>query len=241
MKKINCIIADDEPLARNVIKNHISRLERLQVVAVCTNGAEAFSAMRERYADLIFLDIQMPQVSGLDLLRTVRKRPAVIITTAYKEFALDGFDLNVLDYLVKPISFERFLQAIDKYENWITPGHNDRVQVLTDTSLVSSEPFIYVKTEKERVKIELQEILYIEGIKDHIRINTLNDGIVTYQTLNYFEERLPDSLFLRIHRSFIIGTNHINSFSASKIKIGDASFTIGRTYLRKVAERLQNL
>ncbi|MBB5638353.1 DNA-binding LytR/AlgR family response regulator [Pedobacter cryoconitis] len=241
MKKINCIIADDEPLARNVIKNHISRLERLQVVAICTNGAEAFRAMKEIYADLIFLDIQMPQVSGLDLLRTVTKRPAVIITTAYKEFALDGFDLNVLDYLVKPISFERFLQAIDKYENSINPGLSDYPRTLTDTNLVSSEPFIYVKTEKKRVKIELQEILYLEGIKDHIRINTLNHGIVTYQSLNYFEERLPDNLFLRIHRSLIVGINHINSFSASKIEIGEASFPIGRTYLKKVAVRLQNL
>jgi DNA-binding LytR/AlgR family response regulator len=241
MKKINCIIADDELLARNVIKNYISRLEQLQIIAICANGAEAFMAMRETQADLIFLDIQMPQITGLELLRTVKNRPAVIITTAYKEFALDGFDLNVLDYLVKPISFERFLQAIDKYENWVTPGQHTSSPITKDPDLLSSEPFIYVKTEKRRVKIELKDILYLESVKNFIQITTPDVTIVTYQTLNYFEERLPDSHFIRVHRSYILGINHIKSFTASEINVGAIKVQIGRTYLKEVAKKLKSL
>jgi len=237
LKKINCIIADDEPLARDVIKRHISQLERLHIVATCANGLEAFTAIKSTQADLLFLDIQMPNLTGIELLRTVKNPPAVILTTAFPEFALEGYELNVIDYLLKPISFERFLKAIDKYETWVNPGSQSNI-VLQQTLADRIEPFIYVKADKKMVKIFLKDILYIEGLKDYIKIHTTGNEVVTYQSLTYFTEKLPAGLFMRVHRSYIVALAHINSFSAIEINIGDAAIPIGTTYAREVGKQL---
>ena len=238
MKKINCIIADDEGLARDVIKRHVSQLERLNVVAVCANGIEVFSAIRNTQADLLFLDIQMPQLTGIDLLRTVKNPPAVIITTAFPEFALEGYELNVIDYLLKPISFGRFLKAIDKYESWINPGHNHTSPATERESIGRIDPFIYVKADKKMVKILLKDILYMEGLKDYIKIHTLQGRVITYQTLTWFAEKLPADHFMRVHRSFIVAISHISSFSAIEINIGATAIPIGSTYAREVAQKV---
>jgi len=237
LKKINCIIADDEPLARDVIKRHISQLERLHIVATCANGLEAFTAIKNTQADLLFLDIQMPNLTGIELLRTVKNPPAVILTTAYPEFALEGYELNVIDYLLKPVSFERFLKAIDKYETWVNPGSQSNI-VVQQTLADRIEPFIYVKADKKMVKIFLKDILYIEGLKDYIKIHTTGNEVITYQSLTYFTEKLPAGFFMRVHRSYIVALAHINSFSAIEINIGDAAIPIGTTYAREVGKQL---
>jgi DNA-binding LytR/AlgR family response regulator len=237
MRKVNCIIADDEALARNIIKNHVGRLERLQVIATCTNGLEVYAAIKATNADLLFLDIQMPQLTGIELLRTVKNPPAVIITTAYGEFALEGYELNVIDYLLKPIPFERFLKAIDKYETWVNPGHLP--QPMPQPFAVSQgDPFIYVKSEKKMVRILLRDILYIEGLKDYVKIHMPEKQIVTYQTLSYFEEKLPAGQFMRVHRSYIVALGSIVSFSAAELSIGNTALPIGSTYSKEVAKRL---
>lgn len=238
MRKINCIIADDELLARNGIANYAAKLPRLNVVAVCNDGLEVFRAIRETNPDLIFLDIQMPQLTGIELLRTLKNPPAVIITTAYSEFALEGYELNVIDYLLKPISFERFLKAIDKYETWINPQFTHTLQSSPQGNMNLSESFIYVRSEKRLVKILLKNILYLEGLKDYVKINTSEQQVVTYQTLTYFEEKLPDHRFIRVHRSFIVALDHIHSFSGSELRVDTTIIPIGRTYLKDVVKRL---
>lgn len=236
MKKINCIIADDEVLARNVIAAYIGKLERLNIAAACTNGLEVYTAIKASSIDLVFLDIQMPQLSGIELLRTLKNPPAVIITTAYDEFAVEGYELNVIDYLLKPISFERFLKAIDKYETQIYPGTHQ--QTTQPTELINNEAFIYVKSDKKMVRIVLKEIMYFEGQKDYVKIITVNSQIITYQTLTYFEEKLPANQFLRVHRSFIVSLAHINSYSTSALTIQSATIPVGNTYAREVARKL---
>lgn len=238
MKKISCIVADDEPLARDVIKRHIGQLDRLNIVAMCANGLEVFTAIKNVQADLLFLDIQMPNLTGIELLRSVKNPPAVILTTAFPEFALEGYELNVIDYLLKPISFERFLKAIDKYETWINPGNNSSNAVIERTSPDRIEAFIYVKADKKMVKILLKDILYLEGLKDYIKIHTTYNQVVTYRSLTYFTEKLPADLFMRVHRSYIVGLAHINSFSAIEINIGSATIPIGTTYAREVGKKL---
>lgn len=238
MRKINCIIADDEPIARNGIRNYAVKLPQLNVVALCKDGIEVYKAIKEINADLIFLDIQMPHLSGIELLRTLKKPPAVIITTAYSEYAVEGYELNVIDFLLKPIAFERFLKAVDKYENWMNPELLPQLQHSPQGSLSSAEPFIYVKSEKRMVKILLKNILYLEGLKDYVKINTTAQQIITYQTLTYFEEKLADNRFTRVHRSFIVAFDHISSFSGSELRMGAAIIPIGRTYLKDVLRKL---
>jgi len=238
LKKISCIIADDEALARDVIKRHVGQLDRLSVAAVCANGVEVFTAIKNTQADLLFLDIQMPQLTGIDLLRTVKNPPAVIITTAFPEFAIEGYELNVIDYLLKPISFARFLKAIDKYELWVSPGHLPAVKGGQRDIFDRIDPFIYVKADKKMVKILLKDILYLEGLKDYIRIHTLHGQLTTYQTLNYFTENLPADFFIRVHRSFIVAAMHISSFTATEINVGKKAIPIGSTYSREVNQKL---
>ena len=237
MRMIKCIVADDETLARDVIKSHISKLDRLDVVAVCTNGLEVYTAIKRHKAELLFLDIQMPELTGIELLRTIKDPPSVIITTAYPEFALEGYELNVIDYLLKPIAFERFLKAVDKYESRINHGHTNN-QLSQFENLTHAEAFIYVKSDKRMVKIMLRDILYLEGLKDYVKIHTADSRVITYETLTYFEEKLPSGHFMRIHRSYIVSLDQISAFSASELSIGSTTIAIGRTYIKEVTKRL---
>jgi DNA-binding LytR/AlgR family response regulator len=236
MKKINCLIADDEEIARGIIESYVKQLDKLNLVAVCSNGVEVYNALEKNQIDLAFLDIQMPHLTGIDLLRTLKKPPAIILTTAFREFALEGYELNVLDYLLKPVSFERFLKAVDKYQSInnlkviddaIAPNKNDEAA------------FIYVRSDKKMVRVSLKDILYIEGLKDYVKIHLADKAIITYRTLTYFEETLSASQFLRVHRSYIISINHINAYTATQIEIGKAIIPIGNSYLKEVAKRLE--
>jgi DNA-binding LytR/AlgR family response regulator len=231
MKNIRCIVADDEELAREIMENYISKLNHLQLLASCSNGADVYNALKQNTADLLFLDIKMPQLTGIELLRTLKNPPLVILTTAYREYALEGYELNVIDYLLKPISFERFLKAVDKYE-FIT-GKADTA--LSNTVTHDPQAFIYVKSDKKMVRIILKDILFIEGLKDYVKIHTIDKEIVTYQTLTYFEETLPANRFTRVHRSFIISPEHISSYSANEIIVGKQQVPIGSTYASRVS------
>jgi len=237
MTNINCIIADDEVLARNVIINHIRKLDNLSVAATCANGLEVFSALKSVHADLLFLDIQMPELTGIELLRTLKNPPAVIITTAYSEFAVEGYELNVIDYLLKPISFERFLKAIDKFETRMNPPGTMEKAAATDDKN-PNEGFIYVKSDKKMVRIMLKDILFIEGLKDYVKIHTESGQVITHQTLTYFEEKLAADRFIRVHRSYIVSTNRINAYAANQLEIGKKIIPIGITYAKELFRKL---
>jgi DNA-binding LytR/AlgR family response regulator len=219
MNKIKCLIVDDEPLALDVLENYIQTLDYLELQSKCRNAIEALNLLRNSKVDLLFLDIQMPKLTGIDFLKCLQHPPKVVFTTAYREYALEGYDLNVLDYLLKPISFERFLFAINKYHalrrNETLPAAMPSVSIQPQ-----DEAFIYLKADKKMVKVYLKDIFYIESLKDYVRVKTKANEIVTYQKISYLEERLPDHKFLRVHRSYIIATDKIKSFNATSIEIG---------------------
>lgn len=238
MKKINCIIADDEALAREVITTHVQKVEHLCLVATCSNGVEVFNMLKTKSADLLFLDIQMPHLTGIELLRTLKNPPAVIISTAYREFAIEGYDLNAIDYLLKPVSFERFLRAIDKYELLKNPAHAKITGDMSDDRKDDSKAFIYVKSDKKMIRVLFKDLFYMEGLKDYVRVHTAGGSIITYQTLTYFEEKLSNNHFIRVHRSYIVSLNHINAYSTTQIEIGKVSIPIGSSYAKDVFKKL---
>jgi two-component system LytT family response regulator len=221
--KIRCLLVDDEPLAIQLLQKHIAQLDFFEVVATCNNAIKALEILNRQPVDLLFLDIKMPQLSGLDLLRNLRSQPKTILTTAYREFALDGFDLGVIDYLLKPITFDRFFKAIERYlsiTNKILP------EILS-----SSEPqFIYLKSGHKYFKVDIRDILYAESLKDYVQVHTKDKVITSKYKISDFEKELNGKGFLRIHRSFIINTQHITAITANDVEIGKIELPIGESY-----------
>ncbi len=233
---LSCFIIDDEPLAIEVIESHVSKIDGLEVKATFQNAVKAFQALRETEVDILFLDIQMPRLTGIEFLRMMKNPPKVVFTTAYREYALEGFELDVVDYLLKPISFNRFLKAVDKVFDLNTAG-NSSASSIEDHN---SKHFVFVPVDKKNVKICLNEIVYIESKRDYVLIKTLNKEVVTHQTLTYMEERLPKPSFMRVHRSFIINTHMIESWSNNEIELPDIQIPIGRTYKREALKVLNS-
>ena len=234
MNRLKCLIIDDEPLAQNVIENYLKNFSFIELIAKCENALSALEWIKKQKVDLIFLDISMPFISGIDFIKTLRNPPEIILTTAYKEFAIESYELNVLDYLLKPISFERFLKAIDKLENQTS----EVIKPVIDHT--ENDVFIYVKSEKKNVKILLKEILFIESLKDYIKIHLPDKIIITQVQISAIEQRLPDS-FLRIHRSFIIAKDKITAYTQHDLEIGKHQIPIGRSYKKIVSKNFNSL
>jgi DNA-binding LytR/AlgR family response regulator len=234
--KTRCLIVDDEPLARELIRAHVEKLENFEIVDQCGDAMKALNVLREKQVDLIFMDIQMPQITGIDFLKTLKHPPKVIITTAYREYALEGFELDVVDYLLKPITFERFLKSVNKYYQ-IT---QDEVQVITNSAAdrLTDESFIYLKENKKVVKIHLSEIRYIEGLSEYVQIFTEKRKIITKTSMAQMEEKLPSDSFLRIHKSFIVSIGKIEAFTANTIEIQGKELPIGRSFKNGVLSAL---
>lgn len=232
--KTLCLIIDDEPLARQLIHEHVNKVPGFEVAGECSSAMEAMAFLRAKHVDLIFLDIQMPQITGLDFLRTLTKRPKVIITSAYREYAIDGFDLDVVDYLLKPITFERFFKAISRFcqISEVPVVQND------NTNNPSSDLFVYVKENKRFVKITFSDIVYIEGFSEYIKIYTQDKRVITKLSLAWMEEQLPDDEFLRIHKSYIVALNRIEAFTANSIEVANKELPIGRSFKNSVARVL---
>lgn len=235
---MKCIIVDDEPLARQLIASYIERIEGLTLVKACANAIEAFEAVHALPVDLIFLDIEMPKVSGLDFLRSLKNRPKVILTTAYREFAFEAYDLDVIDYLLKPILFERFLRSLSKvYE--LGPSLSTFALHPTNTDAFNTKnPYIYFKEDREMVKVFLRDILYIESMKDYVKVKTKDRQIVSYQRISYLEEKLPEDKFLRIHRSYIIALDSVSAYTSNSVKVGATEIPIGRNFKLKALQLL---
>jgi DNA-binding LytR/AlgR family response regulator len=225
---MRCLIIDDEPLARELLESYIAKIEELKLIKSCGNALDAFSVLQEKSIDLIFLDIEMPQVTGIELLRSLRDRPHIILTTAYREYAFEAYDLDVVDYMLKPVTFERFLRGIGKIKQlkqYDTPGE---VTIPLNSSF--DDAYLYLKENREMVKVFLKDILYIESLRDYVRVKTVHREVITYQKISYLEQKLPQNKFLRIHRSFMVAVDKIISFSPSNVRINTTDIPIGRNY-----------
>ncbi len=200
---MKCIIVDDEPLAIEIVESYVKRIEELELVGSFRNAIAAFSYIQQNPVELIFLDIQMPKLSGIEFLKTLKNPPKVIITTAFRDYAIEGFELEVVDYLLKPIPFERFLKSVGKVLS-------SRMEAQPTPATGTVDPFIYFKVDKKMVKTRIAEILYIESIKDYVKVRTSDKEIITQQKISYLDESLPSNQFLRIHRSFIVNLDKID-------------------------------
>ncbi len=231
--KTKCLIVDDEPLAVEIIETYLQKLNEMEIIEKCSSAIEAFEILQKKNIDLIFLDIQMPELTGLEFLKSINNPPKVILTTAHRKYALDGFELDVVDYLLKPISFERFLKAIQKYYKTI----EDTFKVFSKNDS-EEDSFIYVKENKKVVKIYLYEIVYIESLKDYVTIHTETKNVISKISISLLQEQLPQDKFLRIHKSYIVSLSKINAFTSDSVEIGKKELTIGRTYKDSVLKTL---
>jgi DNA-binding LytR/AlgR family response regulator len=235
--KTRCLIIDDEPLARDLMRNHISKLDNFEIVGECSDAMKAMQKLRDTKVDLMFMDIQMPQITGFEFLKILKNSPKVIITTAYREYAIEGFELDVVDFLLKPITFERFLKSVNKYFEQVEE-ENAPAPIINGNS-PDEEPFIYVKENKRVIKVNLDEILYIEGLSEYVQIYTDKKKIITKTSLTNLEEKLPDNGFLRIHKSYIVSTSRIEAFTPHSIEVPGKELPIGRSYKNAVLSMLQ--
>jgi two-component system LytT family response regulator len=231
---IRCMVVDDEPLAREVLVRFIARVPSLTLVAECSNALQAMAILQQKEIDVLLLDIQMPELLGTDLLRILQRRPKVILTTAYPEYALEGYELDVLDYLLKPIQFERFLKAINK----LSPVPSVPAQP-PDTNQQPHEGYCYFRTDRKMTKVMLNDILYIEGMKNYVRIITQKQQVITKSSITAVEAMLPEAAFIRIHRSYIISKEKVAAFTNESVTVGTAELPIGQLFRNEVMKRLK--
>lgn len=231
-QKYKSVIIDDEPIAIRIIQEHLEKFENIECVQGFTKAIDAIEILNKQSIDLLFLDINMPGISGIAFLRSLTNPPKVIFTTAYRNFAVDAFELDALDYLVKPISFERFLKAINKFLS------QAEIIQLPERTEIQDKDYIILKSDKKNYKIKFDDILFVESLDNYIKVNTKDIAIVCYERLSGIEEELPNNNFIRIHRSYIINLSKIDVFTSAYVEIGDRKFTIGRNYKDEVLKRL---
>jgi two-component system, LytTR family, response regulator len=237
---MNCIIVDDEPLAQQVIEDYAITIPYLTVIAKCSSAFEAFDVLRTKKVDLIFLDIQMPNVTGIDFLNSLEYKPMIIFTTAFSEYALDAFNLNALDYLVKPIPFDRFLKAVNKAFDYYNLKNRGQ-ETVKDGNTSAPEKFILVKSDYQTQKVDLNEITFIEGLKDYIKIHLSNSKpVITLNSLRNMAEKLPADQFIRVHKSYIVALNKVDSISRNRIIIGETYIPIGDNFKDEFYALLKN-
>lgn len=233
MKKLHCLIVEDEPLAAEVLTDYVRQVPFLNFLSWCSDAVKAMQVLREQHVDVIFLDLHLPAIKGFELLKTLSHKPQIIITTAYHEYALQGYEWQVTDYLVKPIEFSRFLQATNKL---ITPV---ALQQPSFASSVKPSGYIFVTADKKQVKILFAELLFIESQKDYLKIVMKNKTLVTRQTMHEMEQLLPAGQFIRIHRSYLVSKDAIEKWDAAEIEISGQSVPIGRNYREEVLKLLR--
>jgi len=221
---LKCVVVDDEPMAREILISYINKTLNLDLIETFKNASEALVFMQENTVDVYFLDINMPEISGLTLAKIINKKSKIIFTTAYREYAVDGFKLQAVDYLLKPFAYDRFLEAVEK----ISP---------TSKMEITSSTFMFVRSERKMVKVDFEDILYVESLSDYVRILTAEKTIITRETITNLEEKLNKN-FIRIHRSFIVPLNKINSYTNEFIEINKKALPISRSYKESVLQKL---
>ena len=227
--QLNCVIVEDEPLARNLLTEYVRKVPSLNLIEACSSPIIALEVLRNNPIDVLFLDIQMPELTGISLLKVLQKRPLVILTTAYSEYALQGYELDVVDYLLKPITFERFLKAVDKVTLRLDSKKAPAVVAEKPPAAVE-QPFVFIKDGTKLVKVVFDDILYVEGLKDYVTIHLNNQKIVSLQRLKTLEEQLPPDKFIRVHNSFIVALRSIDVVHKNHVQIRNAQIPIGETY-----------
>ena len=237
MNTINCVIVDDEPVARNVLETFVAKIPNLELVKSCKNAMEAFEVANQQKIDIFFLDINMPDISGLSLAKSINQKAKIIFTTAYREYAVDGFNLKAVDYLLKPISFDRFLQSIHKYFEGVSFIDSE---IKIEKSVLKND-FIFVRSERKMIKINFDEIRYVESLSDYIKIHSADKTITTRETISNIETKLPAKNFLRIHRSYIVNLKKMNSYTNEFVEIGKNAIPISRTYKENVLKKLTEI
>lgn len=234
MGKIKCLIVDDEPVARDIVSAFVSKIDNLELISVCKNASDALTIINKESIDLIFLDINMPEITGLSLAKSIHYKTKIIFTTAYREYAIEGFDLQAVDYLLKPISFDRFLQSIQKYFDLHTTK-----EVMQEVSHeIEKENAFFVRSDRKMVKVRFEEILYIESLSDYIKIFTNDKTIVTRETISNIESKLPSCDFVRVHRSYIVSLHQIDSYTNEYVELGRKAIPISRSYKDQVLKKL---
>ncbi|MDF1547296.1 MAG: LytTR family DNA-binding domain-containing protein [Bacteroidales bacterium] len=231
---IKCLVVDDEPLAREAIKVYIEKMPELELVDECENALQAMAGLRSKHVDLIFLDIEMPEIDGISFLQMLKNIPGVIFTTAYRNYAVEAFDLDVIDYLLKPISFERFVSAINKYYE----RTNKPVSVLTELKKETVN-YLNVKADRKTYKVDISKIQYIESLKDYVKIVCSDVSIVTHDSLSNMEAFLSEYAFIRIHRSFLVAIDKIKSFDSESVYLENNELPVSRTYKKSVLTILE--
>lgn len=231
---ISCIIVDDEAVARDIIASHVSKIDSIEVGAQCKNAIEAFNYISNNRVDLVFLDINMPEISGIAFAKSINKNVKVIFTTAYRDYAVEGFDLQAVDYLLKPIDFNRLLTAVNRY--FEVTSHT-KEKALSDTELGD---FIFVRSDRKMLKVDFESLIYIESFSDYIKIHLKDSIIVTRETISAIEAKLPKNKFIRIHRSYIVCISKIQSFTHEHITVNRLALSISRSYKKEVLNLLEN-
>lgn len=231
---IKCLVVDDEPLAREAIRVYIEKMPELEVVDECENALQAMASIRKKHVDLILLDIEMPEIDGISFLQMLKNIPGVIFTTAYRNYAVDAFDLDVIDYLLKPISFDRFVSAINKYYERTDKSFRVQTEVKKETT-----NYLNVKADRKTYKVDILKIQYIESLKDYVKIVCSDESIVTHDSLSNLEAYLKEYGFMRIHNSFIVATDKIKSFDAESVFLENKELPISRTYKKSVLAFLE--
>ncbi len=232
-KNISCLIIDDETIAQEIIASHLSKIPNIEKTESCSSAIEGFNYLRNNNVDLVFLDINMPEVSGISFAKSISKDIKIIFTTAYRDYAVEGFELQAVDYLLKPISFERLLKAMNNYFDI----YGEMASNSTKTSSINE--FMFVRSDRRMIKVNFKSIIYIESYSDYIKIHLDNETIVTRETISAVEAKLPNSKFIRIHRSFIISLGNISSFTNEEITINKKSLPISRSYKKDVLKLLE--
>jgi DNA-binding LytR/AlgR family response regulator len=233
--RYRCLVVDDEPLARRVIVKYIEKLPWLQLAAECKNARTAAAYLHKQTVDVMFLDVKMPGLSGFDLLKALPDPPQVILTTAYSEYAVAGYEYSVVDFLLKPISFERFLKAVNK----LSPAHVTGRQSQVASSPSTQKDFIFMRADRIDHRVHLTEIRYLEGCGNFIKVHLDQGQILVAKTLAAMEDTLPADRFLRVHRSFIVAMDRVDQYAASFLRIGKTNIPVGRSYRRLVAQVIQ--
>ncbi len=223
------MIVDDEPVAIRVLRQHLDKLSNYEVVRTDTNALQSFEYLGQNDVDLLFLDIEMPELNGLDLFRSLKNPPGLILVTAHRDYAVEGFEVNAIDYLMKPVSFSRLLEALQRFEFQYVDSVNPETHL---------KKYLFVTVDRIKKKIDPEDIIYIEGLKDYVQIHTPSEKIITRETMNDMESQLSQMLFLRIHRSFIINIDKIRTVSYDEIRVGNDTLPVGRTYRSRVMRRL---
>ncbi len=233
MKKIKCLIVDDEALARKLLENYVNQLPHLELVGMCKNPMEALTILQTNTIDLMFLDIQMPQITGINFLKILQQKPYVVFTTAYEKYALEGYALDVVDYLLKPFGFERFFQAVNKVmDRMQTPQAS--IEKTSTTPQVSTKDFILVKSEHRIYRMKFKDILYIQSMQAYVAFHLEKERILSLNTMKQLEKDLPNNQFIRIHKSYIVSIDKIELLEHNQIIIGKEKLPIGASYREKV-------